>query len=293
MANPEERNQVSPLPLRRAGLPAARAKRRSITQTVTHLVSGFRKKLKLGHSLQELDPYLAGKKLIFEGPPLTPELVGAIKLISPQFHLRPDERSRRFWELNQNGLCWGEYEALEPFLESLATPSRVLDIGPGMGRSVVFFKKIRGWEAVPFHLYESAGSSTRYTKAGPRFEDSFCGNLEVLQAVLRHNEIDHVEIFDAAEMGAQLAQLPGPYDFIYSFFAVGFHWAIDHFLDELLRLMHDRSIGAFTLHDRAVDLGALDQVPHRVVEFRRSWPRGRWSRLLVLSKSEELLEGGG
>lgn len=48
-------------------------------------------------------------------------------------------------------------------------------------------------------------------------------------------------------------------------------------------------MGAFTLHDRFADLGALDRLPHRVMEFRRSWPHGRRSRLLVLSPSEECL----
>ena len=257
---------------------------------LSRLATDIRKKLKMGHSLSELDPYLAAKELYFRAPPLTPELVAAIKLISPQFHLRPDEESRRFWELNQNGLCWGEYEALEPFLESLGgPPSNVLDIGPGMGRSAIFFKKLEGWEAVPFHLYEGAGSSTKYTKAGPRFDDSFCGTPKVLETLLRYNEIEGFELFDAGEMDASLAGLPGPYDFIYSFFAIGFHWSITHFLQEILGLMHDRSIGAFTLHDRFVDFAGLSDVPHRVVEFRRSWPRERWSRMLVLSKSEEAL----
>lgn len=262
---------------------------RPMARFLNHLATKVRKRLRMGHSLNELDPYLAAKQLIFRGPPFTPELVQGIKLISPQFHLRPDEPSRRFWELNQNGLCWGEYEALEPFLRGLGTPSKVLDIGPGMGRSVVFFKKIGGWEKVPFHLYESSGDSTKYTKAGPRFDDSFCGSLSVLSAVLEHNEIEELEILDASLMDAKLAGLPGPYDFIYSFFAVGWHWSIEHFLDEILGLMHDRSVAAFTLHDRAKDYDVLREVPHRIVEFQRSWPRERWSRMLVLAKTEEAL----
>ena len=250
----------------------------------------FRKQLKLGHSLDELDPYLASKDLHFKAPPLTPELVAAIKLISPQFHLRPDEISRRFWELNQNGLSWGEYEGLKPFLDGLGEPpSKVLDIGPGMGRSAIFFKQLPGWQGATFHLYEGAGSSTKYTKAGPRFDDSFCGTPDILKMLLSHNEIEGYELFDAGELGASLAGLPGPYDFIYSFFAIGFHWSISHFLDELLGLMHDRTIGAFTLHDRVTDLADLGDLPHRVVEFRRSWPRDRWSRLLVLAKTPEAL----
>jgi hypothetical protein len=252
-----------------------------------------RKKLRLGHSLDELDPDLAAKELFFKGPPLTPELIAAIKLISPQFHLAPDEASRRFWELNQNGLCWGEFEVLAPFLKTLTSPQRVLDIGPGLGRSAVFFKKAMDWNQVPFHLYEGAGESTRYTKAGPRFTDSFCGTPEALEGVLKHNGIEEVKIFDAAAIEARLDRMPGPYDFIYSFFAVGFHWSLEHFLEEILGLMHERSIGAFTLHDRFERFEKLDSVPYKVLKFRKSWPRDRWSRLLVLSRDEELLKAVG
>lgn len=249
-----------------------------------------RKLFRLGHPLSELDPELSQKKIVLEAPPFEPDLVAAIKLISPQFRLDADEKSRRFWQLNQNGLCWGEYDALAPFIARIPTPKKVLDIGPGMGRSVVFFKKHLGWEKVPFHLYESSGNSTRYTKAGPRFKDSFCGNLEALQRVLDHNGIEEFEVFDAAEMDAQVGRMPGPYDFIYSFFAVGFHWSLEHFLADILDLMHGDSLGAFTLHDRFDNFACLDGVPHRVVEFKKTWPRYRWSRLLVLSKNPELVK---
>ncbi len=264
-------------------------RRQPVTRFVSRLHTQFRKKLALGHSLRELEPSLTAEELVFRAPPLTPELVDTIRLISPQFHLESgEEASRRFWELNQNGLCWGEYRALEPFLREL-DPSKVLDIGPGLGRSTIFFKKKMGWQNVPFHLYESTGTSTKYTKAGPRFDDSFCGNLEVLRAILAFNEIENFEVFDAQSMGASLAELPGAYDFIYSFFAIGFHWSIGHFLDELLGLMNDRAIGFFTLHDRFTDFSELGDTPHRVVDFLGSWPRGRWSRLLVLAKNEEIL----
>ena len=143
---------------------------------------------------------------------------------------------------------------------------------------------------MPFHLYEGSGSSTKYAKAGPRFDDSFCGDLEVLRSILAYNKIENFESFDAQSMGSRLGELPGPYDLIYSFFAVGFHWSIGHFLDELLGLMTDESIGFFTLHDRFDDFSELGDTPYRVVEFLGSWPRGRWSRLLVLAKTEAALE---
>lgn len=266
-------------------------RRQPVTRFVSRIHTQFRKKLALGHSLRELEPSLANEELVFRAPPLTEELVAAIKLISPQFHLTAgEESSRRFWELNQNGSCWGEYRALAPFLDDLR-PAKVLDIGPGLGRSTVFFKKQLGWQKVPFDLYEGSGSSTKYTKAGPRFDDSFCGDFDALRSILAFNEIEGYELFDARELGASLAALPGPYDLVYSFYAVGFHWSIGPFLDEILDLMTDRSLGLFTLHDRFSDFSELGANPYRVVEFRGSWPRGRWSRMLILAKTEEALAG--
>ena len=242
----------------------------------------------------ELDPALSGRELVVKAPPLGDELIRGIRLISPQFRLRAQsEHSRDFWQRNQNGLCWSEYEAIAPVLDAMPRPSKVLDIGPGMGRSVVFFKKKMGWNDVPFHLYESTGEDTNYTKAGPRFDDSFCGNWDAMAEVLEYNGIEGVERFDAADLDAKLSNLPGPYDFIYSFYAIGFHWSLEHFLDEILGLCHDRTIGVFTLHDRFDRFETLGDVPYRVVPMKESWPRESWRRLLILSPQEDNLQALG
>ncbi len=97
------------------------------------------------------------------------------------------------------------------------------------------------------------------------------------------------EIFDAVELNASLARLSGPYDFIYSFYAFGFHWSLEHFLDELLSLMHERSVCAFTLHERFADFDKFAGLNYRVVNLRGSWPQGQWTRLLVTSRDNDLL----
>lgn len=253
-------------------------------------LTSLRKHLGLEPRMFELDPELSRRELLVHAPPLSSELTQGIRLISPQFRLRAgSEHSRLFWERNQNGLCWSEYEAIAPVLDVMPRPSKVLDIGPGMGRSVVFFKKKMGWQDVPFHLYESNGEDTNYTKAGPRFDDSFCGNWDAMAEVLRHNEIEAIERFDASDLDAKLSNLPGPYDFIYSFYAIGFHWSLEHFLDEILGLAHERTIGVFTLHDRFDRFDTLSKVPYRVVPMKESWPRESFRRLLVLSPEEENL----
>ncbi len=232
----------------------------------------------------ELDPELAGLERVFRAPPFSPAWVAAIQRISPQLALRADEASRRLWEMDQNGACWGEYHALRPWLEALPRPRQVLEIGPGLGRSVVFFKHRLGWQDVPFHLYEADGSDTKYTVLGPRFDDSFCGDVALLQQSLAYNGVENARIFDAAELGGRLSGLPGPYDWIYGFYSVGFHWSLEHFLDEILGLMHETTLCSFIVPRHFEAFPRLRELPHRIVDCKSVWPKDRVLRMLLLGE---------
>lgn len=181
---------------------------------------------------------------IFKAPALTPELLAAIKLISPQLNLHQDDQSRLLWEQEQNRTCRGEYEALQPLFGATPKPRKILEIGPGLGRSAVFFTKQCGWQESQLHLYDATGSSTKYKQKyyeakKDQLRESFCGNLPLLRSILDYNQITNYTVFDAEE--TTLAQLPGPYDLIYSFYSIGYHWSLESFLDDLLPLMHDCS----------------------------------------------------
>ena len=115
---------------------------------------------------------LANKEALFLAPPLTPELEAAILLISPQLRGAKPEDFRELWQKEQNGECWGEFEALEPVFD-LAKIERVLEVGPGMGRSAVFFSKKLGLSSSQLHLYEGDGNTTDYAKRGER--STCCG----------------------------------------------------------------------------------------------------------------------
>ena len=220
---------------------------------------------------------------VFRAPPLTPELVTAIRLISPQFVFEATEKHRRIWEADQNGACWGEYEALAPLFRAMPTPKKILEIGPGMGRSLVFFSRKLGWGSSEIHAYEGEGSSTRYTQMGPRGDDSYCGNIPVLRSVLEFNGIRNVRVFNAAEV--QLTDLPGPYDFLYSFYSIGFHWSLEHFLSDLLPLLHDRSVAVFTVPQEFRPFPELEELPHRILDWKTVWPKDGRLKLLVLGKA--------
>ena len=151
-----------------------------------------------------------------------------------------------------------------------------------MGRSLVFFSKRLGWEGSEIHAYEGEGSTTKYTFLGLRFEDSYCGNLSALRYVLEFNDIRNVTVFNAGDV--RLVDLPGPYDLLYSFYSIGFHWSLEHFLDDILSLLHDRSIAVFTIPTEFRPFPKLGDLSHRVLDCKAAWPRDRWLKLLILSK---------
>jgi len=238
---------------------------------VTQFVQRFRRSVRPQPGLPDLDPRFTGMQRVFRSPPLTPELIAAIKLISPHCDFAPTEKHRSFWEADQNGACWSEYEALSPLLGALRKPKKILEIGPGMGRSLVFFSKTLGWQDSEIHAFEGNGTTTRYTVLGPRFQDSFCGNIKVLQDILRFNGVNNVRVFNAQEFS--LAQLPGPYDLLYSFYSIGFHWSLEYFLDDLLPLLHENSVALFTVPSNFQPFPKLKSIPHRIIDWKTAWSK--------------------
>lgn len=242
-------------------------------------------------SERAFDSRLANLEPLFHAPPLTPELLAAIKLISPRLKLAQDEHSRRIWEKEQNGTCWSEYEALRPLLAGIGKPRKILEIGPGLGRSAVFFSRQCGWQESEIHLFDGDGGATKYKQkfydAGKQsLADSFCGNLGLLRSLLDYNQISNYTIFNARRIA--LAKLPGPYDLIYSFYSIGFHWSLELYLDDLLPLMHDRTLALFTVKKDFHGFPRLRDFRCRVVEWKTVL-RKKSSRLgmLIMSKGVE------
>jgi hypothetical protein len=232
--------------------------------------------------IPDVDERLAELESVFLAPPLTPELVSAIRLISPHCAFNTKEKYRAVWEADQNAHCWGEYEALAPLFHSMPRPTRILEIGPGLGRSLVFFTKKLGWQDCEIHAYEGEGKATKYTVLGPRFKDSFCGNISMLRRVLLYNGVNNITIFDAEK--TQLGDLPGPYDFVYSFFSVGYHWGVEHFLDDLDRLLHEKSFAVFTLPLEFTVFQELRNWHYKILKWKTG-AKNEYLKLLVLSKN--------
>jgi hypothetical protein len=235
-----------------------------------------------------LDPRAAAAEQLFIAPPFTEEVVSAIRLISTRLPLKADEASRLLWQSESNAASEAEYDALLPLLEQVDKPSRVLEIGPGFGRSVVFFRKKGLLEGSEISLYDANGTSTRYKQKyyehPPKWPDtsSFCGNLTLLRSMLDYNGVKPYQIFDAEQL--PLSALPGPYDLIYGFYSIGFHWSLEYYLDDVEALLHEQSLLVCTLNKNFRSFPRLNNFSTRVLACREVKKNATPLRLLVLSK---------
>jgi hypothetical protein len=119
---------------------------------------------------------------------------------------------------------------------------------------------------------------------GPRFDDSFCGNIAELERVLAFNGINNVTIHDAKFVG--LRDLPGPFDLIYGFYNIGFHWSLKHFLDDILFLMAGQAVAAFTVTEQFQPFSALDRVNFRLISKQKPWPPDHVTYMILISQEK-------
>ena len=261
----------------------------NVSYLLPRLRAEWRKTMRRELSEIDVDPRFRTRERHFRSPPMTPEMVAVIGRLSPQFHLEPGESSRAFWELTQNGSCWGEFDAAAPVLRAMPQPNKALDIGCGLGRSTAFFQQALGWSDTEFHLYDGDGPRIDYPRSAERTDRSFCGDLHALRDVLEYNEVPNFRVFDAHDLDHRLDALPGPYDLVYSFYAAGFHWSLADFWEEFDAISHEDTVGVFTIHRNFEEFPDLRNWAFRIAPFERSLIKDRPHRLLIASRNEDLL----
>ena len=146
-----------------------------------------------------LDPKAGAAEQLFLAPPFTEEVAAAIRLIFTRLPLKADEASRLLWQRESNAASEAESKALLPLFAAVDKPKRVLEIGPGFGRSVVLFHKKGLLPGGEISLYDTNSTSTKYKQKyyehPPQWPDtsSFCGNLSLLQTMLDYNGIHSLQ----------------------------------------------------------------------------------------------------
>src|SRR5262249_37853579 len=131
---------------------------------------------------------------------------------------------------------------------------------------------------------EGNGSSTKYALLGPRFEDSFSGHIKVLIDTLKYNDVHNAVVFDASAY--KLTDLPGPYDLIYSFYGIGFHWSLEYFLDDIATLMHESTVAIFTIPESFAPFSNLARFSYQTLDWKPFWPKDLRLKLLLISKTD-------
>ena len=238
-----------------------------------------------------LDRDVERAEQLFLAPPFTPEVAAAVRPIATHLPIRADERSRLLLQVTANAMSERECEALAPLFGAMPRLQRVLEIGPGLGRSVVYFQIKGVWDAqAEVHLYDGNGTETKYKQKHyarpPQWPDvsSFCGSLPMLRHFLDFNHIANYRVLDAAK--SPLSQLPGPYDLVYSFFSVGFHWSVEFYLDELSPLLGKSGVLICTLNKHFRPFARLRDYSARVLLCRDIKKNAPPLRLLAMSQSE-------
>jgi hypothetical protein len=95
--------------------------------------------------------------------------------------------------------------------------------------------------------------------------------------------VHNVHIFDARS--TPIRQLPGHYDLIYSFFCIGFHWSLEHFMPDILSLMNERSLAIFTVPLEFEPFSGLSDVSFKLIDLKTVWPKDGHLKFLILSKT--------
>jgi hypothetical protein len=104
-----------------------------------------------------------------------------------------------------------------------------------------------------------------------------------LRSVLDYNGINNVTIHDAKSVA--MKDLPGPFDLLYGFYTIGFHWSLEHFFDEVLALIGKTGIAAFTVPRDFQPFVRLLQLPHCLIEKHRIFGAPR-EKLLILGPAD-------
>lgn len=123
-------------------------------------------------------------------------------------------------------LC--ELKDIEKYLRR--TPRVALDVGAGLGRASVFFFKALNWKKTLFILAD--GDSGEMQFAGmSEGKAEFYNSLKATESYCQANGMQDFKTFNIEKLA--WGKLPREPDLVYSFLALGFHWPINSFLEDV------------------------------------------------------------
>lgn len=152
-------------------------------------------------------------------------------------------------------LYLAEIEGIEKYFKNL-NPEIALDVGSGIGRASVFFFKYFNWINSLFILAD--GDSGEKQLSGMRAgKADFYNSLEATESFCKANGMSNLRTFNLEKLGWE--ELDCNPDLVYSFRALGFHWPINSFLEEIYSLLKNKCLLFFELRGRAIAKAWVDQ----------------------------------
>lgn len=133
-----------------------------------------------------------------------------------------------------------EIKNIDKYLSEI-NPKNILDIGAGIGRASVYLHNKYKWGDSHYFLLDGDGGDTQYdqlrTEKGEYYNSFECAKLfcesnglKITQLNANDNWINHIK---------------KPLDLIYSFLAIGFHWPITFYLEDIYSVSKKDSLIIF------------------------------------------------
>ena len=188
-----------------------------------------------------------------------------------------------------------EIESVKGYFENVS-PKNVLELGCGLGRvSAAFHKTFPLWAETNFYLLDGDSGTEQIAGISYDSDKSFYNSLKLTEEFCLINGIPRNQIVlinaEHAEPFSLIENVK--FDFVYSFFAIGFHWPIDLYLERLLPHLNSGSILCFGIRpnifyakDRCKKFNAyqLNSVPQDLFEILELTVDEFHSSKLVLRK---------
>ncbi len=165
-----------------------------------------------------------------------------------------------------------EADIIDPYLREL-NPNCVLDMGCGIGRIGVYLFKKYEWKYTRFILAD--GDSGEKQLAGMRTgKDDFYNSMAVTYEFCEANGMSNVELLNLEEQGwSAMQSVP---NLVVSFYAFGFHWPIDYFLDSIYLRLGESCLLLFGMRVNANEtsrewhnsqMQAVDRAKYRMIDL--------------------------
>lgn len=201
----------------------------------------------------------------------------------------PDE-CKRYMELQCNSdislyTDMPEIKNIDKYLKDI-NPHHVMDIGAGIGRASVYIHNRYEWNDAIFYLLDGDGGDVQYDQLRTEkneFYNSFdcakifceINNLKIIQLNAREDWIQHIT---------------KSMDLVYSFLAIGFHWPLEFYMDDIFTITKKDSLIIFGIRGIEEKLWVDDQInkinlnKFKIIEIIQNKKKDRDSILILKRK---------